>query len=223
MKVTIFTTICLLITNSIFAQNLTIKTIESHLITDQGVEFVGKLKDKNDDLYLNDDFDNNGIIYVNSKSYYLNNIDFNITTNTFESRIKRDQLFSYNGDAIDSVSINGLTFKKEGNYFYEILYEDNNNLLLKKYDLKFKPGVVNRIDGSQGKPVVSVTNKYLLKSGKTIHVIELDKKGILSLLESEQEQSEFEKFVDNENLSYRDEEDTIEMIEYIIKKSGKII
>ena len=219
MKKTSSAIICILFTTILFAQKITIKTIESRLITDQGVEFVGKLKDQNDDLYLNDDFSNNGIIYVDGQSYYLNNINFNITTNTFESRIKRDELFSYNGDYIDFVTINGLTFKKEGSYFYEVLFEDENNQLLKKYDLKFKEGMVNRIDGSAGKKTVTVMNKFLLKSGDDITVLDLSKKGILSLIESEQVQSQFEEFIDRENLSFKKEEDNIEMIQFIIQKS----
>lgn len=222
MKNGIVALISFIFSNILFAQQITIKNIESRLITDQGVEFVGTLKDKTDDEYLNNDFDNEGIIYVNNNTYFLNNIDFNITTNTFESRLKLDKFFSYDGDNLDSVSINGFVFKKIGGYFYEILFELGDTFFLKKYDLRFKAGSVNRLDGSQAKTTALVTNLYLLKYGDKFKSVELSKKGMLELL-NENEQEQFLEFVKDNNLSYRNEEDTVEMIKYILKNSAKII
>ena len=34
-----------------FAQQITIKHIESRLVTHQGIEFIGELRDKSDDIY----------------------------------------------------------------------------------------------------------------------------------------------------------------------------
>ena len=40
--------------------------------------------------------------------------------------------------------------------FYEVLYEDNGDQLLKRYDVKYKAGSVSRLNGSVGKPTVSL-------------------------------------------------------------------
>jgi len=47
--------------NYIFAQQITIKYIESRLVTHQGIEFIGELKDKKNDLYSYTNWDNKGV------------------------------------------------------------------------------------------------------------------------------------------------------------------
>ena len=49
--------------NYTYSQRITIKSIESKLITHQGVEFIGKLKEKNKDLYAFPNWNNQGVIY----------------------------------------------------------------------------------------------------------------------------------------------------------------
>ena len=115
-----------LFSNNFYGQQITINRIESRLITNQGVEFIGDLFNPNNDLYTFPNWSNNGIIFLDSKSYSLVNINFNVTRNSFESRISRDKLFSFKNSEIDSVSINNLIFKKFGNSFYEVLFEKGN-------------------------------------------------------------------------------------------------
>jgi hypothetical protein len=199
-----------------FAQQITIKYIESRLVTHQGIEFVGTLKDKNNDLYIFDNWNNKSEIFVDNKRYFLSNLNFNVTSNAFVSRIKRDELFYYKMAEIDAVKINNQLFKKVGNYFYEVLLEKDDTLLLKKYDIKYKVGTVSRLDGTQGKTTRSITYKYLLKSNDAMKMIELNKKSITSLLETNQDQDKLNVYVKSESLTYKKEDDTIKIVGYII-------
>ena len=63
-----------------------------------------------------------------------------------------------------------------GDSFYEVLYEDNGDQLLKRYDVKYKAGSVSRLNGSVGKPTVSLEFRYLINSEEEIKMIELTKK-----------------------------------------------
>ena len=90
-----------------YSQQITIKKIESRLVTHEGVEFIGDLNDKrNDDIYMSNNWDNEGVLYLNDKSYSLSNINFNVTKNSFDSRIDRIKLFAFSNSSLDSVEIN---------------------------------------------------------------------------------------------------------------------
>ena len=205
-------------------QQITIKRIESRLITNEGVEFIGNIKDKNNDLYSYSNWNNNGILFLQNKIYTLSNINFNITSNTFDSRITRDKFFSFKTSEIDSVSINNLKFKNIGNSFYEVLYETENKLFLKKYDIKYQEGIDNRLGGrTLGKRKAQVSNNYLVKLGETFKKVELDKSSILDLIDNENDKMQLINFVKEKNLSYKRVNDVIKIFKYIFKNSNKII
>jgi hypothetical protein len=219
-KKTIQILIFCLITSVAFSQkHITINHIESRLITNEGVEFIGELIDVNDDLYAFESWDNEIVIFNGEQQYIIENLNFNVTTNTFNSRVKRDQLFSYKSDQLENVTINNHLFKKVGETFYEVLYEENEQMLLKKYEVKYKAGSVSRLNGSVGKSTVSLEFKYLIKSKAEIKMIELNKKSITNLVTNEQILNIFESFVEEENLSYRNEDDTVKMVAFILKNT----
>lgn len=210
---------CSILNNSFAQRHISIDYIESRLVTHQGVEFVGELKEVNNDLYAFENWNNYGIIFMNNNQYSLSNLNFNVTTNSFNSRIKRDQLFLYKNASIDSILINKRLFKKVENSFYEVLLEKDSNQFLKKYAIKYKAGSISRLDGSQAKPTTSLIYAYLLKINDEIKMIELTKKSILALFTNEESLNNFKNFVHNEKLSYKRENDIIKMIDFIFKTS----
>jgi len=213
-----------LFSNNFYGQQITINRIESRLITNQGVEFIGDLFNPNNDLYTFPNWSNNGIIFLDSKSYSLVNINFNVTRNSFESRISRDKLFSFKNSEIDSVSINNLIFKKFGNSFYEVLFEKGNIFFLKKHDITFQKGVENRLGvGTLGKTKNLVAYNYLIKSGDIFKRIELTKSSIVGLLNDANDKDELENFVKKEDLSYKKENDIIQIFKFLVENSNNII
>lgn len=212
-----------LFNNTFYGQQITIKRIESRLITNEGIEFIGNLKDKNSDLYSFPNWNNKGVIFLDSKRYTLSNINFNVTTNSFDSRISRDKLFSFRTNEIDSVLINNLLFKKIGNSFYEVLFETGDNLLLKKHDITFQKGIENRLGGGTlGKTKTLVAYNYLIKSGSLFKRIELKKSSIISLVENGNDKDELENFVKKEHLSYKKVDDIILIFKFILQNYYKI-
>ncbi|MCF6180826.1 hypothetical protein [Lutibacter sp.] len=213
--------LCFLYNNS-NAQRISIKRIESRLITNEGIEFIGSIKDKNRDLYIFQKWNNNGILFVNNKRYLLSNINFDITTNSFESRISRKKYFSFKNSEIDSVFINNLLFKKIGNSFYEVLFEKGNFLFLKKHDITYQKGIENRIDGSVGKSKALLSYKYLVKINNKFKKIELNKKNIISLFDDKLEREKLIQFVKKNKLSYRSLKDVIKIFKFLLNNSGKL-
>lgn len=205
--------------NYAYGQRITIKSIESRLITHQGAEFIGELKDKNKDLYSFSNWSNEGVLYVGNKKYSLSNINFNVSTNSFDSRIDRERLFSYRNSTLDSVIINDHLFKRVRNSFYEVLCEKGNNQLLKLHSLKYHEGSVNRLSGTVGESKRTLTFKYLIKFEGEFKKIELNKKSILSLLKNK---DLLVKFVKKQNLSYKKEKDVVRILSFIFDNENKL-
>jgi len=207
-----------------YSQQITIKNIESRLVTHQGVEFIGELNDRrNDDIYMSNNWDNEGVLYLNDKSYSLSNINFNVTKNSFDSRIDRIKLFAFSNSSLDSVEINNHLFKKIDGIFYEVIFEKDGSYLLKKHDIKVTKGAINRLDLSEGKSFTSLIYKYLIKSDNKFQKFDLNKRSIIDLIDDEKEQDKLVEFVKDGRLSYKKEEDIKEIFEYILKNSDNII
>ena len=212
-----------LICNLSYSQNITIKNIESRLITHQGVEFVGELKDnKAGDLYMLPNWNNEGILFLNNKKYSLANLNFNISTNSFDSRVDRKKRFSYKNSTIDSVVINKQLFKKVEGVFYEVIFENKDNLFLKRHHFKVHGGAINRLNLTVGKSYTTLDYDYLIKVADVFKKVELNKKGIIKLVETKASQELLIDFVKKEKLSYKKEKDFIEIFKYIYKNYSVI-
>ncbi len=203
--------------NYTYSQRVTIKNIESRLVTHQGVEFIGELKDKNNDLYKFQNWKNLGHIHQDGKIYMLSNLNFNIVNNSFVSRIDRNKMFVFKNSLIDSVVINNHTFKNMNNYFYEVLSEKGSYMFLKKYDFNYQEGKVSRMGGSVGQPKTLLVLNYLVKSEDGFSKIELNKKSVLDFFESNKEK--LTNFVKKERLSYKKEDDVKKIFEYMLINS----
>jgi len=221
-KIAKLTLVLLLIANCTVAQKrISIKKIESRLITNEGVEFVGTLRDKNNDHYMFPKWNNNGVIFVDRKMYGIGNINFNITTNSVDSRITQDKLFMFQSSAVDSISINNRLFKRVGTLLYEVLFEGQNSTLLKKYDIRREAGHEGRtgVGGMQAPSQTSVVFRYVVvKPGKRMENIELNKKSILELFEDERDV--LVSYAKKEHLSFRKEEDIVKMLNFLATSSS---
>ncbi len=223
MKKNIFKSILFyLICANSYSQQITIKNIESRLVTHQGIEFIGELRNVNSDKYSYSNWSNQGVLFLDSKAYYLGNINFNVTTNAFESRVNKNQLFSYKSSLLDSVSVNNHLYKKMNDTFYEVLLENGNYVFLKKWDIAYQTGVENRLVGTVGKSNALIIFKYLVKSDDEVTLIEFNKTSILGLVKNDF-QRVLEEFVDKENLSYKRENDIVEILKFMFNNSEKMI
>ena len=207
--------------NHSYSQRVTIKNIESRLVTHQGVEFIGELKDKNDDLYKFQNWKNLAYVHQDGKVYLFSNLNFNIVNNSFVSRIDRNKMFKFKNSYIDSVVINNHVFKNVNNSFYEVLFEGENKMFLKKYDVEYQEGKVNRFGGAVGKPKSILALKYLIKTDDGFNKIELNKKSVNEYFVDNKEKLLI--FIKNNKLSYKNEKDVTKIVEYMLLNFNKDI
>ncbi|PCI09617.1 MAG: hypothetical protein COB73_05105 [Flavobacteriaceae bacterium] len=223
MKKTILTLVlsCILIIPAI-SQTLTIKSVETKLITNQGVEFFGKIveKEKND-IYLNTTWRNTGELHVDGKEYIIRNINFNISKSEVSCKLKNGKYFVFSSTDVRKFKINDQLFKKNGRLYYEVLVEEDNTYFYKRYDVRYQEGVTHRIGGGTvGSGRMSTSFAYLIKNGSESKTIELNKKSVLSLFDDQQE--ELKKFVKENHLSYKNEKDLITIVSHMLKIENKI-
>ena len=223
MKRTVLTIMltCLIIIPAI-SQSLTIQRVETKLITNQGFEFFGNVAEKEkNDIYLSPTWNNKGELLVDGEKYIIRNINFNISRNEVSCKLKNGKYFVFSSVDVREFSINNKYFKKNGRSYYEVLVEEDNTYFYKRYDVRFQEGVTHRIGGGTiGPGRMSTSYTYLIKKGNESKTIELNKKSVLSLFEDQQE--ELKKFVKENDLSYKKENDLIAIISHLLKMEIKL-
>lgn len=210
---------CIILTT--MAQKISIESIETRLLTHQGVEFVGKVIESKNDLNLFPTWRNKGVLFYNKEEYQISNINFNISENKVSCKLKNGEYFIFRSMDIPMFSINNRLFKKKGRSYFEVLLEADEAYFYKRYDIRYKDGVKHRIGGGNVNPSRFVlTHSYLIKSGDVTKTLESNKKSILEFFKLQQ--VVLKKFVKENKLSYKKENDLVKIISYMLKKANQL-
>lgn len=176
--------------------------------------------------YLFDEWNNDGEIQtLTGERFLVRNINLNISRNAFEAKINdNDSIFSFTFNNIKQIIINGKSYKNyfynEDNRVYELIYSGRDFTILKGFSVKLVTG--------SGNPMVNRSNdKYVKKESyfirssqnKTIESFKLSKRSLNKLFEnSSMDVSRILAFIDSNNLSYKDENNVIRMLEFAFSK-----
>lgn len=179
-------------------------------------------KDIEGDYYLYDKWDNYAKIYTNGKSLKLNSFNYNLYRDMVETKIASDSVFSFNSSAIDSIVVNNRTLKtvrasgEAGASFAVVLYENKGYTFFKKFSTKIRKAEVNPISGGFdfADRIEKIPAYYLSKPEGQIREIDLKKRDILRALDLDK--SELKKFTKKNNLSVKQEEDVIKIVEHFV-------
>ena len=176
--------------------------------------------------YLFDDWNNDGEIQtLTGERFLVRNINLNISRNAFEAKINdNDSIFSFTFNNIKQIIINGKSYKNyffnEDNRVYELIYSGSDFTILKGFSVKLVTG--------SGNPMVNRSNdkyvkkeSYFIRSGENnmIESFKLSKRSLNKLFEnSSMDINRILTFIDSSNLSYKDENDVIKMLEFVFSK-----
>ena len=220
-----------LISNSIFSQTNTatdFRGLGSDQNTNFGTSFFYNQPSKVilGSAYLFDEWNNDGEIQtLTGERFLVRNINLNISRNAFEAKINdNDSIFSFTFNNIKQIIINGKSYKNyfynEDNRVYELIYSGGDFTILKGFSVKLVTG--------SGNPMVNRSNdKYVKKESyfirslqnKTIESFKLSKRSLNKLFEnSSMDVSRILAFIDSNNLSYKDENNVIRMLEFAFSK-----
>ena len=172
--------------------------------------------------YLFDDWNNDGEIQtLTGERFLVRNINLNVSRNAFEAKINdNDSIFSFTFNNIKQIIINGKSYKNyfynEDNRVYELIYSGSDFTFLKGFSVKLVTG--------SGNPMVNRSNdKYVKKESYFIRSLEnnmiesfkLSKRSFNKLFEnSSLDVKRILAFIDSSNLSYKDENDVIKILEF---------
>ena len=220
-----------LISNSIFSQSnvaTDFRGLGSDQNTNFGTSFFYNQPSKVilGSAYLFDEWNNDGEIQtLTGERFLVRNINLNISRNAFEAKINdNDSIFSFTFNNIKKIIINGKSYKNyfynEDNRVYELIYTGRDFTILKGFSVKLVTG--------SGNPMVNRSNdKYVKKESyfirssqnKTIESFKLSKRSLNKLFEdSSMDVSRILAFIDSNNLSYKDENNVIRMLEFAFSK-----
>ena len=220
-----------LISNSIFSQSnvaTDFRGLGSDQNTNFGTSFFYNQPSKVilGSAYLFDEWNNDGEIQtLTGERFLVRNINLNISRNAFEAKINdNDSIFSFTFNNIKQIIINGKSYKNyfynEDNRVYELIYSGRDFTILKGFSVKLVTG--------SGNPMVNRSNdKYVKKESyfirssqnKTIESFKLSKRSLNKLFEnSSMDVSRILAFIDSNNLSYKDENNVIRMLEFAFSK-----
>ena len=172
--------------------------------------------------YLFDEWNNDGEIQtVTGERFLVRNINLNLSRNAFEAKVNdNDSIFSFNFNNIKQIVINGKSYKNyyfnEENRVYELIYSNENFSILKGFSVKLVTG--------SGNPMVNRSNdKYVKKESyfirdaedKSIQKFKLNKRSLGKLFSNKDLDLErIERFSSSNRISFKDEEDVIQLLKF---------
>ena len=185
------------------------------------VRFVNPARRIEGSVHLFEKWENTAIIYTSdNQRFLLRNINLNLKRNTFESKVSKDSLFTFNFNNIEKFVINNKTYKNyywdEDNKVYQIIYENQNFQILKGFKLILIEGSVN--------PMINRINDryikkeyYFLRQDDRIENFKLKRKGILKLVDDEERVKNIQEYVGRNDLSFKKENDIVKILQYSYK------
>ncbi len=163
--------------------------------------------------FLFENWKNKGELYSKGKTLNVDNINYDIYNNQFSEFRSIDSLFIFENKLIDSARINGRCLKPDtSKKFKEVLLEGEKISLYKVYKTEIVEGMFNPIDGSKQPSRFKVTDDYLISKNGIIKSFSLSKKEISEVVKDQK--SQIEKYIDENNLSYKKEADVIRIFKY---------
>lgn len=184
--------------------------VSKKLSNDSGEKILGS-------YFLFKDWKNNSKVTLTGKEFVLNNVNFNVQNNEFMSEIGTDSVFTVTPKHIDLISIGNRNFKyqfyKGENKFFEVLFTANKRLsFYKGFHIKILPksemGMLNRPYDE-----IRIEEKLYVLNGSALIEMKKKKKEFLNLFEKDLQNS-MTKFIKEQKLSYKREQDLIEIFKY---------
>ena len=145
------------------------------------------------------------------KTFVLDNINFNLKTNRFVTKISQDSIFVINMDKIDNINILGKVFKKIdseiGTRIFEVVFESDKISILNFHSVKLVEGSVNPMLGRKNDKLIHKQAFYIHNEANTVQ-FKLNKKSILDILSSnETEKKAIKNYYSRNKFSYKSIDD----------------
>ncbi len=211
--------------NNMFAQDATSTTTSTKnfrtdtftgKVSATGTGFWVPAKNVNNDItgsvYLFDNWIGNFNIFDSSDNKFLvTNLNYNIKTNTLESKVSNDSVFQFDLGNIKKVSFGNKKYEVVDGKLVESLFNSDKLNIYKEFTVKVIEATLNPMtqENITDRKYVK-KSKFLVKKNDLVQELKLNKKNVLSLFEKNQD--DVKKFVKDNNLNYSDENDLFKIL-----------
>jgi hypothetical protein len=211
--------------NNMFAQDATSTTTSTKnfrtdtftgKVSATGTGFWVPAKNVNNDItgsvYLFDNWIGNFNIFDSSDNKFLvTNLNYNIKTNTLESKVSNDSVFQFDLGNIKKVSFGNKKYEVVDGKLVESLFNSDKLNIYKEFTVKVIEATLNPMtqENITDRKYVK-KSKFLVKKNDLVQELKLNKKNVLSLFEKNQ--NDVKKFVKDNNLNYSDENDLFKIL-----------
>jgi len=169
-------------------------------------------------IYYFPTYNNKGsIITATGRKYSIANINFNIYSNNFDSKMSPDSIYVFDNNQIKSVEVNNKMFKtyfnseESKNKIYQVIYEGDNITLLRKDKIVYKE-VRDPLNINEPKASYTKVTNYYVKKADNIKKIVLKKKSMLRFFNNEK--NIVADYAKKNNLSFKKERDVSIILKY---------
>ena len=149
-------------------------------------------------------------ILLNGSHFDVQNVNFNVTTNQFQSKISDVNYFTFNSEKIDRVDVENRSFVKKystannGYRFFELLVETESFSIYKDFTIKLEPGKI-RSGVRESKVEQSLKTTYYIQRNNNKISFRPNMKGLEKIFSDRR--AELKDFVKSQGIKVRTDED----------------
>jgi hypothetical protein len=168
------------------------------------------------------DKENKGKLYVNNgKIYTIDNINYNIKTNQFQSRMKNDSIFIYKMDGLKRVVINNTDFSimynpvEKREKIYEVIEPGVRISLVKDHIIKHQQASPNPMVNRSSSKFIKKWKYYTVDNQNKIEPFKAKKKFLLGMIQDEGKRKKLKDYLSENKLSTKKDEDLKKIFKYL--------
>ncbi|MDC7996021.1 hypothetical protein [Altibacter sp. HG106] len=171
---------------------------------------------------LFEDWNQTATFIASEKKYRVGGVNYDIRRKSFIAKISEDSLFTFDANLFNRAIVGNRTFITHGtnaqpNEVYELIFEGEDFLLVKKHSVKIKEGNPNPMLGQMRDKIIKQSTYYVLQNNH-LRETRLSKKNVLGML-SREDKEIAQEYAKKYRRSFRDEQDLQQILNYVSNQS----
>lgn len=166
---------------------------------------------------------NQGKVYSGKKVYILNDLNYNIKSEQFQTKLENDSIFIYNLEGLSRVQIKDKDFSVMYNpvegkrEIYEVVQAGKKMSLLKKYSIRVQKASPNPMVNRKQTKIQKKWKYYAVDYKDNIVEFKGKKKALLELARDNEDKKALKDYISNNRLSVKKEDDLKKIFDYLNK------
>ena len=161
-----------------------------------------------------------GKVYSGKKVYLLNDLNYNVKSDQFQTKLENDSIFIYNNEGLTRVQIEDKNFSVmynavEGDRkIYEVIQSGKKLSLMKRYSIKVLKASPNPMVNRKKTRIIKKWKYYTVDANDNVVEFKGKKKAILAMAKDSEREKLMKDFIAANRLSVKKEEDLKKIVRY---------